>query len=217
MSKPLTYLDLCWHQHIHDSVAHRDIVVLPKMKRLSHLNHHMTKYLNRISNEAEVFADMLAVTLSATFAFQFDLGKELAKLCESPYKTLTLDNPPRRYLEDKDDLIQMLRSNLSNQSKTIESFDHLEDHDYYGNIRKQLSVNIILIFQLHYVTIKHGWSYEESVRSLIFKYYARLKSIREANPFYDYFQEELDKLSSFQSVVKSITSYIENPKHECSD
>lgn len=72
-------LNLQWYQELHNRRFHHDIYVLSKMRKVSHLVHHLSKYINAEEVSDNLLVDIFACTLSIASALNIDIGKTVGE------------------------------------------------------------------------------------------------------------------------------------------
>lgn len=197
--------DIVWYQKQHDSHFHQDIAYLPLMKRMSHLTHHLNKYVSAIDNVRDhLYEDLLATVISMAGALNMSLSKHLSNIYGARITYITEVTP----LYSDNLLIQQLKLHISHMSKTIEGFDHLEAIQYRQEMETTTAQLFLLALQLNHRTLQLGGSNYQAVfkidsdvekalfnnhqalNTIVFiNYHKRLQGIRLKNPFYQYIVE----------------------------
>lgn len=193
---------LTWFQHQHDYHFHHDIAYLPKMKRFNHLVHHMNKYVSdrMRPNRCE---DMLAVILSSAVTFNIDLNKVINTIHRHDGNVQPTD-ALIHFAADRDVIENAYRVSLSNISKVIEGFDHIEDINYIGEIEKFL-VTVFLLNMTDFLVDNKDPS------QLYYRYFNRINDIQMKNHLHKYIWESLSfygtgEMSSWSKIRFYLTS-----------
>lgn len=188
----LSLINVQFYQHMHDAKYHHDIFVLTKMRKVSHLTHHLIKYNNGIRGE-HYYADSLACILSMANAFNIHLSKELRKM-EMVVNTIEEAKP--YYSNERIDTL--IGNNLKALSKAIEAFDHIEEFDYHGQISKCVCNLFILIHQSF--AKNHPDLHAGNSANLFIRWFERLSMIKQKHVFYEFFHEEDLKVWAYNRV-----------------
>lgn len=166
--------DVMWFQHKHDQTYHHDIAVLPLMRRLSHLNHHLVKYIGRIQKFKVVGADVTKEITDSLIC------------CISAISVLAIHTDGKSvidfYMMGRELTEMELSMEIGRVSKAIEGFDHLESIDYRGELNEAWT-NLFATFLAMYY--RSG-----GTKFIANSYYPRLIEIKERHPFHKYFVEE---------------------------
>lgn len=197
--------DICWYQKQHDHNFHRDISYLPLMKRMGHLNHHLTKYIGQIDSTREHLSeDFLATVISMAGALNMSLVNQLSSVFGKTIQYIDQITP----LYNDGVVINQIKLLTAFMAKTIEGFDHLEAISYRQEMENTVTQLFILAVQLGYRSLKLGGAnynavfkidatVEDNLRenypalsTLVFiNYHRRLYNIRLKNHFYKYYIE----------------------------
>lgn len=191
-------LDLTWYQRQHDQNYHHDVWIMPAMGKISHLTHHLNKYITRIGVDKNAEIDIFVTVLSMSTVFPTNLGTVIASKLSRP--VTTIDQVEPLFNPDESTIQHQLRVHVSHLSKLVEGFDHIESINYREQINSTIAMLFILSMQLFYLSLEIGrvnykpiYSLLESPLStnrpymnsiLLASYHARLLEIRNKNPFH---------------------------------
>lgn len=190
-----TILDLQWYQHLHDGRYHRDIAVMPTMRRLNHLTHHLVKYSDNPHKGADYYTDSIACILSMAGGFNMSLAKAMNLYVITPVEGIESIG----YLWNDEILAQLFKKHIQTLSKAIEAFDHIEKYEYRTKIEEAIAHLFIIVFQQFGITISEGTRQDKNLL-LIKRYMERLEEIKKRHVFHSYFHEELSRNKTYCEV-----------------
>lgn len=161
-------------QRVHDERVHRDIYYLSYPRRLTHLVLHLSKYVGRLTtpidrrdNIRRTIVDTFIIALSASELLRINIAEELTGHLNPTPRDLTLlasQGVPKLspLVEAGEWFFEELARQTGLCAKSLESLDHLEEHDY----RRQLENSITCIVKACLVTTAQiGLDLDQSVRS----------------------------------------------------
>lgn len=188
----LELLSLQWYQETHDRLFHRDIYTMQRVPRINHLVHHMRKYLTAYKSGEYRLNDMLAVALSLANVMPTNLSKRISKI--QGELVVNVESLKPYYTQSAESLISILDVELSNFSKLIEGFDHIESLDYNGGFNTGATDVFMLVIQLCVdvkVKTMPDADFKTVVIELIKDYHTHMTNLKKRNPFYDYLNVEM--------------------------
>lgn len=191
-----TLLNAQWYQYLHDRDYHHDVYVMPIMKKVSHLTHHLIKYNHGLKPD-NYHADTLACLLSMAGALNISLTKSFTKM-ELDIKFINGLVP--YYINDRIDVL--IGDNLKILSKSIEAWDHIEKYDYRDQIEKAICSLMILNFQSFMVSFGNKPNIEESSIELFSVWFKRLNDIKQNHVFYKYHHDSQLKNPTYRKIVE---------------
>lgn len=189
--KFIPLIELQYFQELHDRQYHVDIYSKPLMGRLSHLLNHLNKYASSDLRRQSSYEDSLACILSMANALNVNLANAVSKTTHQI--VMDLSHLLRQY--HKDVLMNRYRIALTNMTKLVEGFDHVESLEYREEFKVQIVEALIILTQ-----IREDID-EQNINTWSTEYVIKMFELKRKSIFFAQHHEQDLKDSKYQSFA----------------